>query len=173
MARNEITILRKASGIEVPADTVVLPFNPEWVTRSAGNGFYGIRGRNTERTILLNRNTTKDIEFVFSGQVLSAENRAKLEVLVLGQEPVSDGGQGWLGTLWLRDEVYGVANGEQTRNQRIAHGSSFTEGTKTRWYYEMPIVITAADLDGNPRTAASGTTYWLGDFTCSELPGTS
>lgn len=172
MPLHDITIFRKASGVAVPADTVVLPFNPNWISRNAGIGFYGIRGRSQTNTLLLNRASTKNIEFTFSGQALSSAHRAILEALVQGQLPVSDGGQGWLGDVWLRDEEYGVPAGEQTRNQRIVHGSSYTEGGKTRYYYEMPIIITAASLDDNPRGTQSGTVYRDGNFTCTELPGT-
>ncbi len=173
MARNELTIFRKDGGGPVAADTAVLPFNPEWVSRRSGNGFYGIREFSGSNIPLLARQTTQYIEFEFSGQRLSATNRAILEEFVVGQLPVADGGQGWLNTIWLRDEVYGLPNGQQTRNLRLPHGSSFIDGTKTRWFYEMPIVLTAVDIDSNPRTAASGIQYWEGSFTCTELPGVS
>ncbi|MEM6432383.1 MAG: hypothetical protein AAF773_00780 [Cyanobacteria bacterium P01_D01_bin.115] len=173
MAKNELTILRKESGVEVPADTVVLRFNPAWVARRPSGGMYTVAGRSASRIPLLTTGPLTDIEFEFSGQVLTAGDRARLYELARGQQPVSAGGQGWLGTLWLRDEVYGVANGEQTRNLRIPFGSSFTEDGKTRWYYEMPIVLTEVNLDANPRTSTTGKIYWLGDFNCVELPGLS
>lgn len=172
MPANDITIFRKASGVAVAEDTVSIPFNPDTAERSQNSGFYGIRGDSQVGTLILNRVTTRKIVFTFNDQALSQSARAKLNAFVQGQLPIAGGGQGWLGALWLRDEVYGVAAGEQTINQRIVHGNAFTEGGETRYYYEMPIIITGANLDANPRSTQSGDQYWRGSFTCTELPGT-
>lgn len=167
MARHQITIFRKATGVEVAADTVVLPFNPEWVKRS-GKGVYTKKGETITGTSLIGKPFYKKITFRFSGQALSSDNRAKLDHLFNRQTDNDD-----VGNIFLRDEEYAIQT-SQLINQRTGVGSTFTEGGKTRQFYEMPIILfplsEELEIDDNPRSVLSGDVYWQGGFIAEELP---
>ena len=165
MAQNQITIFRKDTGVEVTADTVTLPVNPEWVRRSQRGVYNEIETTLTE-TMVVAKPFAKTITFTFNGQALSAANRARLYNLFHYQ---ADTG---LGTSFLRDECFGLQTSQLSFNSRTGVGSTFSEGGKTRQFYEIPIILLPdgeLEIDDNPRTTTSGIVYWQGGFIAKEL----